>query len=110
MSDADASDNSGLLGGFVQNVLQHHGILAPTRGCHHQLLSGLAQGEGTLVVLHGEVRHHDPIDVVTEGSWFGFAHVLVFFTTVRAAFPQWGDVFIGQVHIVADIHGVKDCL
>lgn len=108
MPDADTPDNSGLLGGFVQNVLQHHGVLAPTRGRNHQPLSRLAQGEGALVVLHdGEVRRHDPVDVVTEGSRFWFARVLGFFTTVRAAFPQRGDVFIGQIHIVADIHGAK---
>lgn len=103
MSDADASDDSGFPGGFVQNVLQHHSVLAPTRGCDHQSLSRLAQGERRPVVLHGELRPHDPIYVVAEGSWSWFARVLGCF--VRAPFPQRGDVLIGQIHIIADIHG-----
>lgn len=69
MPNADASDNSGFPGGFVQNMLQHNSVLAPTWGCDHQSLSGLAQGEGRLV-LHGELCCHDPIYVVTEGSGF----------------------------------------
>lgn len=69
--DADASNNSGFPGRFVQNVLQHRSVLAPTRRCDH--LSRLAQGEGRLVVLPGEVRLSDPIYMVTEGSRFGFA-------------------------------------
>lgn len=97
MPDADASNNSGFPGRFVQNVLQHRSVLAPTRGCDHQSLSRLAQGEGRL---HGEVRRRDPIYMVTDGSRFGFA--------VCAAFPQRGDVFIGQIHIIADIHGPKE--
>lgn len=73
VADADASDDAGFPRGFVQNVLQHHSVLAPSRGGDHQPLGGLAQGEGALVVLHGEVRRHDPIRVAAEGSGFWFA-------------------------------------
>lgn len=105
MPDADASNNSGFPCRFVQNVLQHHGVLAQTRGCDHQSLCRLAQGDATFVVLHRKVRCHDPINVITEGSRFGSAGVLGFFTVVCASSPQRHDVIIGQVYIVADIHG-----
>lgn len=48
-------------------MLQHHDVLALTRGRDHQSLSRLAQGEGG-IVLSGEVRRHDAMGVVTEGS------------------------------------------
>lgn len=109
MPDADASDHSRFPGRFVQNVLQHHHVLALTGGRHHQSLSRLAQREGG-IVLGGEVRRHHPVDVVAEGSRPGPDHVLGFGAIFRAAFPQRGDVFVGQIHIVADVHGPKNQL
>lgn len=106
MPDADASDHSRFPGRFVQNVLQHHDVLALAGGRHHQPLSRLAQREGG-IVLSGEVRRHDPVDVVAEGSRSGPDRVLGFGAIFRAAFPQRGDVFVGQIHIVADVHGPK---
>lgn len=103
MPDADASDHSGFPGRFVQNVLQHHDVLALAGGRHHQPLSRLAQREGG-IVLGWEVRRHDPVDVVAEGSR---SDTLGFGAIFRAAFPQRGDVFVGQIHIVADVHGPK---
>lgn len=67
MPDADAPDHSSFPGRFVQNVLQHHDVLALTRGRDHQSLGRLAQRVGG-IVLGGEVRRHDAMDVVTEGS------------------------------------------
>lgn len=104
MSDADASDHSRFPGRFVQNVLQHRDILVLTRGRDHQSLSRLAERDGG-TILSGEVSCHDPIDVVTERPLSDSDGVLGFLAIVRAAFPQRGDVFIGQIHIVADVHG-----
>lgn len=104
MPDADASDHSRFPGRFVQNVLEHHHVFGLTRGCNHQSLSRLAECEGGSV-LSGEVRRHDPADVVTERSLSDSDGVLGFLAIVRAPFPHRGDVFIGQVHIVADVHG-----
>lgn len=104
MPDADASDHSRFPGRFVQNVLQHHEVLALTGGRHHQPLGRLAQGDGG-IVLSGEVRRHDPVDVVAEGSRPDSDRVLGFGAIFRAALPQRGDVFVGQIHIVADVHG-----
>lgn len=106
MPDADAPDHSRFPGRFVQNVLQHHDILALTGGRHHQPLSRLAQREGG-IILSGEVRRHDPVDVVAEGSRSDSDRVLGFGAIFRATFPQRGDVFVGQIHIVADVHGPK---
>lgn len=99
MPDADASDYSRFPGRFVQNVLQHHDIVALTRGRGHQSLSRLAEREGG-TVLSRKVCHLDPIDVVTERPVSDSDGVLGFL-----AFPQRGDVYIGQIHIVADVHG-----
>lgn len=104
MPDADASDHSRFPGRFVQNVLQHHDVLALARRRDHQSLSRLAEREGG-PVLGGEVRRHDPVDVVTERSLFDSDGVPGFLAIVRAPFPQRSDVFIGQIHIVADVHG-----
>ncbi len=84
----------------MQNMLQHHSVFVPARGRDHQSLSRLAQGEGRLV-LHREVCCHDPIYVIAEGSWFGFARVLGSFTIACAASPQWDNVFIGQIHFIS---------
>lgn len=89
----------------MQNMLQHHSVLTPGRGCDHQPLSRLAQGEGRLVALRREVRRHDPIRVITDGSLFGCVQVLGFFTFVCAPSPQRCDVFIGEIHVVTKIHG-----
>lgn len=102
MPDADASDYSRFPGRFVQNVLQHHDIVALTRGRDHQSLSRLAEREGG-TVLSRKVCHLDPIDVVTERPVSDSDGVLGFL-----AFPQRGDVYIGQIHIVADVHGPKN--
>ena len=107
LPDADASNNSGFLGGLVQNVLQHHSVLTPGWGRDHQSLSRLAQGEGGLVVLRREVRRHDPIHVIADGSLFGCVQVLGFFTFVCAPSPQRRDVFIGEIHVVSKIHGAN---
>lgn len=103
MPDADASDHSRFPGRFVQNVLQHHDVLALRRG-RDQSLGRLAEREGGRV-LSREVRRHDPVDVVTERPLSDSDGVLWFWAIVRAGFPQRGDVFIGQIHIVADVHG-----
>lgn len=87
-------------------MLQHHDVLALTGGRHHQSLSRLAQREGG-IVLSGEVRRRHPVDVVAEGSRSHSDRVLGFGAIFRAAFPQRGDVFVGQIHIVADVHGPK---
>lgn len=89
----------------MQNMLQHHSVLTPGRGCDHQPLSRLAQGEGGLVVLRREVRCHDPVHVITDGSLFGCVQVLVFF--VCAPSPQRCDVFIGEIHVITKIHGAN---
>lgn len=104
MTDADATNYPSFPRGFVKNVFQHHCV--PACRCGHQSLSRLAQGKGTFVVLHRKVRHHDPIYLVTEGSRFGLAVVSGAFTIVCAAFPQWHDVIVGQIHIVSEIHDV----
>lgn len=106
MPDADAPDHSGFPGRFVQNVLQHHHVLALAGGRHHQPLGRLAQREGG-IVLGREVRRHDPVDVVAERSRPDSGRVLGFGAIFRAAFPQRGDVFVGQIHIVAEVHGPK---
>lgn len=103
MPNADASDHSRFPGRFVQNVLQHRDVLALGRSCDHQSLGRLAEREGR-TVLSGEIHRHHPVDVVTERSLSDSDGVRGFLAIVRAAFPQWSDVFIGQIHLVADIH------
>lgn len=110
MPNADTPYNSGFPGWFVHNVFQHHGVLAPTGCCDHQPLLGLAQGDGGVAVLHGEVRRHDPIEVIADRPRFGVHRAAGVITVVRAASPQRGDVFVRQVHVIANIHGPKMCV
>lgn len=105
MPDADTPYNSGFSGWFVQNMFQHHSVLAPTGCGDHQPLLRLAQGEGRVVVLHGKVRRRDPIEVIADRSRLGVRRVTGRFAVVRTPSPQRGDVFVGQVHVIANIHG-----
>lgn len=104
MPDADASDHPRLPGRFVQNVLQHRHVLALAGRRHRQSLNRLAEREGGTGP-SGAVCRHRPVDVVAERSLSDSDGVFGFVAIVRAAFPQRGDVVIGQIHIVADVHG-----
>lgn len=110
MPNADTPYNSGFPGWFVHNMFQHYGVLAPTGCCDHQPLLWLAQGDGGAAVLHGEVRRHNPIEVIADRPRFGVHRATGVITIVRAASPQRGDVFVRQVHVIANIHGPKMCV
>lgn len=84
-------------------MLQHRSLGAWTRGIEDQRLGRLTEGEGTLV-LCGEVRRHDPVDVVTKRPGFGFMTFLRTCPIVRASSPKRKDVVVGQIHIVGVVH------
>lgn len=108
MPNADTPYDPGFSCWFVQNMFQHHSVLAPAGCGDHQPLLRLAQGEGRVGVLSGKIRCHNPIEVIAHRPRFGVHRVPGGFTIVRAASPQWSDVFVRQVHVIANIHGPKN--
>lgn len=105
MPNANTPYNSGFPGRLMQDMFQHHGVLAPT-GCRDQQpLLWLAHSEGGVAVLHGEVGGHDPVAVIAERSRFGVRRAEGVIAIVGAASPQRGDVLVRQVHVIANIHG-----